>query len=158
MTPNNSEGLCFLRRACKVVIKKSSVEKNWVEFRDASLPGYELGSKGIELSRVFGIGSCRTMARKELGCEKKTSCVIWSDSEDCYESVARIRLVKTENPSACVRWTVKRVKSDSAVLPVVPSCVHKVSINPIIQSIPRLISHAWAPPPPTRPKIFVWKK
>jgi hypothetical protein len=44
--------------------------------------------------------------------------------------------VKTENPSACV--TV----SDSAVLPVVPSCVYKVSINPIIQSKPRLISHA----------------
>jgi hypothetical protein len=30
-----------------VVIKKSSVEKSRVEFRDASLPGYELG---IELS------------------------------------------------------------------------------------------------------------
>jgi hypothetical protein len=33
-----------------VVIKKSSVEKIGVEFRDASLPGYELGNKGIELS------------------------------------------------------------------------------------------------------------
>jgi hypothetical protein len=32
-----------------VVIKKSSIE-NIVEFRDDSLPGYELGSRGIELS------------------------------------------------------------------------------------------------------------
>jgi hypothetical protein len=41
---------CFLSGPYKVVIKKSSVEKNGVEFRDASLPGYELGSRGTELS------------------------------------------------------------------------------------------------------------
>jgi hypothetical protein len=40
-------------------------------FRDVSLPGYEFGSRGIELNRVFGIGSCRMMARKELDCSKK---------------------------------------------------------------------------------------
>jgi hypothetical protein len=45
-----TEWLCSLRGPFQVVIKKSSFEKsqsNWVEFRDASLPGYELG---IELS------------------------------------------------------------------------------------------------------------
>jgi hypothetical protein len=40
------------------------------------MPGYELWSRGIELSRVFGNGGCRIMARKKLGCEKKTSFVI----------------------------------------------------------------------------------
>jgi hypothetical protein len=33
-----------------VAIKKSSFEKNGVEFRDASLPRHELGSRGIKLS------------------------------------------------------------------------------------------------------------
>jgi hypothetical protein len=58
---------------------------------------------------------------------------------DCYESIARIRLVKTEKPSACVTAQI----SDSAVLPVVPSCVNKMSKNPVIQSRIRFrVSHA----------------
>jgi hypothetical protein len=44
------ERLCFLYGPCKVVIKKSSDEKSKVEFRDASLLGYELGSRGTELN------------------------------------------------------------------------------------------------------------
>jgi hypothetical protein len=70
------ERLCFLRGKCYVVIKKSLAEKSRVEFRDASLPGYELGSRGIELSRVFGTGSRRIRARKKLGGAQKTSYVI----------------------------------------------------------------------------------
>jgi hypothetical protein len=39
------ERLYFLRGPCRVV------ELRRVEFRDASLPTYELGSRGIELSQ-----------------------------------------------------------------------------------------------------------
>jgi hypothetical protein len=90
---------------------------NWrVDFRESTLPGYELGSRGIELNRVFGVGSCRIMARKELSYENKTSYVIWSDNETVMKSVARTRLVKPEKRSAYVtvnckicRWAMRSV-------------------------------------------------
>jgi hypothetical protein len=52
-----------------MVIKKSSVEKNGVQFGDASLPEYELGSRGIEFS-------WHLQNEGKKGCEEKTSCVI----------------------------------------------------------------------------------
>jgi hypothetical protein len=52
----------LIKKRCEA--GSSSIE--WrVEFRDDSLPGYELRGKVIELSRVFGIVSCRIMVRKE---------------------------------------------------------------------------------------------
>jgi hypothetical protein len=35
----------------------------------------------LEAEELNRVGSCRIMARKELGCEKKTSYVTSSDSE-----------------------------------------------------------------------------
>jgi hypothetical protein len=46
------ERLCFLRGPYKFVTRKNSVGNSRVEFRAASLPGYELGSRGIELAVV----------------------------------------------------------------------------------------------------------
>jgi hypothetical protein len=45
----------------------------------------------------------------------------------CYKCVSRIRLVKTENSSACVTVNCKLFRS------AIPSCVYKVSVNPVIQ-------------------------
>jgi hypothetical protein len=50
-----------------------------VEFQDVSLPGCEPGGREIEvrIERVSGDdGRMTEMARKELGSEKKTSCVL----------------------------------------------------------------------------------
>jgi hypothetical protein len=48
----------------------SSIE--WgIEFREANLPGCELGGRGMELSLVFGIGSCRIMAEKKFTVRRR---------------------------------------------------------------------------------------
>jgi hypothetical protein len=47
-----------------------------VEFREASLPEYELGSRGIELRESAVESDWEEMARNELGCTKKTSSVV----------------------------------------------------------------------------------
>jgi hypothetical protein len=86
-----------------------------VEFRDANLTGYELGSRRTELSRVFGIDSCRIMARKEFRlCKEDFMCDLklqWNG----YKSVARILLVKPGNPNACLTVNCKVCRSAIAL-------------------------------------------
>jgi hypothetical protein len=54
--------------------------------------------------------------------------------------------VKTENPSACVTVNLKCVDQQSRCITSSPElCVNKLSINTIIQSKTRLISHARTP-------------
>jgi hypothetical protein len=66
-----------------------------VEFRDASLPEYELGNSGIELREPAVEDDWEDIARKELGYERETSYVFWGVSEIVMKSVARMRLMKT---------------------------------------------------------------
>jgi hypothetical protein len=78
-----------------------------VEFRDTSLPVYELGSRVVELRhqnywvRFSGIESVAVKRRLYVCCSYR---------ETVMKSVARIRLLKTENPSlyATVNWKVCR--------------------------------------------------
>jgi hypothetical protein len=60
----------------------SSTEQQRVEpsFEKPACQDMSLGTE-IAFSKVFGISSFRIMARKELGCEKKTSYVVRSYSD-----------------------------------------------------------------------------
>jgi hypothetical protein len=111
-TPRQEYRLCFLWGPCRGVIKghsqktRRSREQNcrsrkWrVEFRDASL-GAE------ELSRVFGISSCRIIERKELVCEKKTSCVNWSYSGTVKNPLPGCDYWRLKTLVRVQRWTGK---------------------------------------------------
>jgi hypothetical protein len=132
------ERLCLLSDPCKIVtnefIWEFVVQSSRVEFRDANLPRHELGNRGTELSwQLENNGKKRIKrCREDFMCNLKWQ---W----DCYKSVVRIRLVKTENPSVCAAVNCKVCRPAQALyLFVVPSCAYKVSINPIHNSKPRL--------------------
>jgi hypothetical protein len=124
------ERLCFTRGPCKVVIKKNSFQKPFrVELssetpacQDMSLGAEELNwieLRSWQLQRRIGDGSGRWLRRNGKKwirlCKEDSVCDLklqW----DCYKSVARIRLVKTENPIVCSSKLYSADISGSAVI------------------------------------------
>jgi hypothetical protein len=82
----------------------------------------------------------RRLACENVKCDWKILCIIFGVIEvivSVLRSVARRRLVKTENPSACttVNWKVRKsvIVLYFMYLNVIKrECVTKVLINPII--------------------------
>jgi hypothetical protein len=70
-------------------------------------------------------GDLEEMARKELNCEMKTSCGILCYSETLYKSVVGIQLLKTENPSVCVRVNSKVCGSNGITIIV---CISELNL------------------------------
>jgi hypothetical protein len=54
----------------------SSTEGNESSFGTPACQNMSLGAEGLNSSPVFGLSSYKITASKELGCEKKTPCVI----------------------------------------------------------------------------------
>jgi hypothetical protein len=74
-TPPYNRGFCVVSASGykeEVFGRTEWVVEKWrVEFRDASLPGYELG---IELSRAFEIDSCRNGKKGIRRCKEDFMC------------------------------------------------------------------------------------
>jgi hypothetical protein len=92
-TIRDNKRRCFPWGPWKTITKKNSIAQHKVKSR---VPRRQPAGIWAWEQRIW-IGSYRITARGGIGGAKEISCV-----PDCYKSVARIRQVKTENPSACV--------------------------------------------------------
>jgi hypothetical protein len=94
----------------KIGYKEQFSWEELVEIRDASLPGYELGSRRIELNWQLQKNGKRKIKlwKGFFMCNLKWH---W----DCCKSVARIRLAKIEHPGACVTVNCKVCRSAIAL-------------------------------------------
>jgi hypothetical protein len=100
-----------VRGACKVVMRRvrQGSRRSTAEYTTIG-------------ERSLGTGGCRNSKKGIRLCQEDFMCDLklqWG----CDKSVARIRLMKTENLSACAAVSWKVQNSDSAVLPIVPKCV-----------------------------------
>jgi hypothetical protein len=105
-TIRDNKGLCFPWGRYKVVIKKNLIEQHRVErpfsFEKSACQNMSLGTEELNWININGKKGSRLW--KE-GAMFDSKCQ-W----DCYKSVARIRLVKAENPSACATVNCKLSK------------------------------------------------
>jgi hypothetical protein len=73
-----------------------------VEFREASLAGYELGAEELNWVESLELTSWQNNGNKGIRLWKEDFICDLKLQWDCYKFVVRIQLVKSENISVCV--------------------------------------------------------
>jgi hypothetical protein len=83
--------------------------RNW-QLQHIMVSGFETPAcqeMSLGAEELNWIGSCRIMARKKLDCEKRTSCVIWSDGETVIKPLPGYDQWRLRALVRVKRWTVK---------------------------------------------------
>jgi hypothetical protein len=106
-----TERLCFLRGPCKVVIKKSSVETDQWRAESSRVSRRQPAGIWVWDHRKLS-WQLQNNDKKEIRRWKEDFMCDLKWQWDCYKSVARIRLVKIEKPSACETVNYKVCRSE----------------------------------------------